>query len=64
VRTKAVRIPVVMVLPHCYISWEVVRMLWPANPPNLNMIEPCWFYIKLEITKKGAIHSDKESRVA
>jgi hypothetical protein len=24
-----------------YISWEVVRMLWPANSPDLNMIEPC-----------------------
>ena len=30
-----------------YISWEVVRMLWPANSPDLNMIEPCWFYIKI-----------------
>jgi transposase len=38
-----------------YISWEVIRMLWPANSPDLNMIEPCWFYIKIETTKKGAI---------
>jgi hypothetical protein len=47
-----------------YISWEVVRMLWPANSPDLNMIEPCWFYIKVETTKKGAIHSDEELRAA
>ena len=37
-------------------------MLWPANSPNLNMIEPCWFYIKVEIIKKGAIHLDEELR--
>jgi hypothetical protein len=24
-----------------YISWEVVRMLWPANSPDLNLIKPC-----------------------
>jgi transposase len=47
-----------------YISWEVVRMLWPANSPDLNMIEPCWFYIKVETTKKGGITSDIELREA
>jgi hypothetical protein len=47
-----------------YISWEVVWMLWLANSPNLNMIKLCWFYIKVETTKKGAIHLDKELRVA
>jgi hypothetical protein len=35
-------------------------MLGPANSPNLNIIEPYWFYIKLEIIKKGAIYSDEE----
>ena len=59
-RGKAVRMYIVIVLPYYYISWEVVRMLWPANPLNLNIIEPYWFYIKLEITKKGAIYSDEE----
>jgi hypothetical protein len=47
-----------------YISWEVVRMLWPANSPNLNMIEPCWFYIKVETIKKGGITLDVELREA
>jgi hypothetical protein len=47
-----------------YISWEVVRMLWPANSPDLNMIEPCWFYMKVETTKKGAIYLDKDLRAA
>jgi hypothetical protein len=47
-----------------YISWEVVRMLWPANSLDLNMIEPCWFYIKVETIKKGAIYLDEDLRAA
>jgi hypothetical protein len=47
-----------------YISWEVVRMLWPANSPDLNIIKPCWFYIKVETTKKGGITSDVELQEA
>ena len=43
-----------------YIAWEVVRMLWPTNSPNLNMIKPYWFYMKVETTKKGAITLDEE----
>jgi hypothetical protein len=39
-------------------------MLWPANSPDLNIIEPYWFYIKIETTKKGAIHLDEELRAA
>jgi hypothetical protein len=39
-------------------------MLWPANSPDLNIIEPCWFYIKVETTKKGAIYLDEELRAA
>jgi hypothetical protein len=37
-------------------------MLWLANSPNLNMIKPYWFYIKVEIIKKGAITLDVELR--
>ena len=37
-------------------------MLWPANSPDLNMIEPCWFYMKVETIKKGGITSDVELR--
>jgi hypothetical protein len=47
-----------------YISWKVVRFLWPANSPNLNIIKPYWFYIKIEIIKKGAIYLNKELRAA
>ncbi len=27
-------------------GWEVQRLLWPGNSPDLNMIEPCWFWMK------------------
>jgi hypothetical protein len=45
-----------------YISWEVVRILWLVNSPDLNMIEPYWFYMKVETIKKEAIHLDEELR--
>jgi hypothetical protein len=35
-------------------------MLWLANSLNLNIIKLCWFYIKVETIKKGAIHLNKE----
>jgi transposase len=25
---------------------KVKRLLWPGNSPDLNAIEPCWWYIK------------------
>lgn len=31
----------------------VLRLLWPGNSPDLNMIEPCWPWMKRKITKKG-----------
>jgi hypothetical protein len=46
-----------------YISWEVVRILWPTNSPDLNIIKLCWFYIKVETTKKGTFTLDVELRV-
>lgn len=39
---------------------EVMRLLWPANSPDLNMIEPCWFWMKRETTEKGPITSKAE----
>ena len=47
-----------------YISQEVVRMLQLTNSPDLNMIKPYQFYMKIETTKKGAIHLDTELRAA
>jgi hypothetical protein len=34
---------------HC-----VQQLLWPGNSPDLNMIEPCWMWMKRETTKQGA----------
>jgi hypothetical protein len=47
-----------------YCVWEIERLLWPANSPNLNQIEPCWFYMKRETTRKGPIHSEEELKKA
>ena len=33
---------------------EVLRLLWPGNSPNLNMIEQCWPWMKRQTTRKGA----------
>jgi hypothetical protein len=43
-------------------AWEIQRLLWPANSPDLNMIEPCWMWMKRETTKKGPCHSKQELR--
>ena len=39
---------------------KVIKLLWPGNSPDLNAIEPCWWYMKLKTTKKGASTSRKE----
>jgi transposase len=28
-------------------------MIWPANSPDLNAIEPCWFWMKRRTIKHG-----------
>ena len=30
------------------------RMFWPGNSPDLNMIEPCWPWMKRRTTRRGA----------
>lgn len=37
-----------------YDANKVARLLWCGNSPDLNAIEPCWFWMKRETTKKGA----------
>jgi hypothetical protein len=34
-------------------AWKITRMAWPGNSPDLNAIEPTWFWMKKETTKKG-----------
>jgi hypothetical protein len=43
---------------------KVERLLWPANSPDLNMIEPAWNYLKRVTTAKGAPESRKEMEKA
>ena len=37
-----------------YNSFGVQRLLWCGNSPDLNAIEPCWYWMKRATTKKGA----------
>jgi hypothetical protein len=36
------------------------RLLWPGNSPDLNIIEPCWYYLKWVTIKKGALKNRVE----
>jgi hypothetical protein len=38
---------------HFYDLAHVKKMLWPGNSPDLNAIEPTWFWMKRHTTKKG-----------
>ncbi|KAJ9220690.1 hypothetical protein DTO027B5_2217 [Paecilomyces variotii] len=45
-----------------YNYHEVIRMLWPSNSPDLNMIEPCWYWMKKRTTIRGAPSSKKTGK--
>jgi transposase len=47
-----------------YNLHAVLRLLWPGNSPDLNMIEPCWMWMKRETTKRGAPSVRKEAEIA
>ena len=36
-----------------FMSAGILRLLWPGKSPGLNMIEPCWIWMKRRCTKKG-----------
>lgn len=44
-----------------YSREEVDRLLWCGNSPDLNAIEPAWFWIKRNTTKKGAPKSREQA---
>jgi hypothetical protein len=44
-----------------YDVHHIQRLLWPGNSPDLNMIEPCWMWMKMETTKRGAPSVRKEA---
>lgn len=31
----------------------ILRLVWCGNSPDLNMIEPCWWWMKRWITRRG-----------
>lgn len=37
-----------------YSFHDVQRLLWPGNSPDLNAIEPTWFWLKKRTTLQGA----------
>jgi len=47
-----------------YNLHDVKRLLWPGNSPDLNMIEPCWYWMKRKTTVRGAPRTTKKMRAA
>jgi len=47
-----------------FSMYAIQKLLWPGNSPDLNAIEPCWFWMKVQTTKKGPITSEKELKAA
>ena len=44
-----------------FMSFDIVRMVWCGNSPDLNMIEPCWPWMKRRTTRKGVSRTRKEA---
>jgi transposase len=46
-----------------YSLWKIMKMLWPANSPDLNAIEKAWYWMKRQTTKKGPTSDRKKLRI-
>ena len=44
-----------------FMDAGVLRLLWPGNSPDLNMIEPCWLWMKRETSRKGPPRNRKDA---
>ncbi len=44
-----------------YSFFQISRLLWPGNSPDLNAIEPCWMWMKKETTKNGPPRTREEA---
>ena len=49
---------------YSYSMKDIIKLLWPGNSPDLNMIEPCWAYLKRVTTRKGRLKSRGEAEKA
>ena len=36
-----------------FMNAGVMRLIWPGNSPDLNMIETCWAWMKRQTTRRG-----------
>ena len=43
-----------------YALADIHRLLWPANAPDLNAIEPAWWWMKRRTTSRGAPATKKK----
>lgn len=44
-----------------FMNAEVIQMLWSGNSSDLNAIEPAWFHLKRDTTKRKALTSRPEA---
>ena len=47
-----------------FMDFNIVRLLWPGNSLDLNMIEPCWSWMKRMTSQKGPLRTRKEAEKA
>jgi hypothetical protein len=40
-----------------FSAFDIQKLLWPGNSLDFNVIEPTWFWMKRETTKKGPLYS-------
>ena len=44
-----------------FMDWNVARLIWCANSPDLNAIEPCWIWLKRKTTRHGPCRIKKDA---